>query len=138
MKENDYCGHYKAFVKELKQNPEQTLQIYCREHGVIWRRQYDWMRRNHISLKRLYQTCRRAPDESYPDAAHSGPVEFKELVPGQGTSGGKGELSAGGMAGGIRIELPSGISISLEECSVAVLTGIINSLTRKEACDVLA
>lgn len=45
MRENDYYGHYKAFVEELKQNPEQTLQVYCREHGVVWRRLYDWMRR---------------------------------------------------------------------------------------------
>ncbi len=30
MKENDYYGHYKAFVNELKHNPGQTLQIYCR------------------------------------------------------------------------------------------------------------
>lgn len=36
MKENDYYGHYKAFVNELKHNPGQTLQIYCREHGVVW------------------------------------------------------------------------------------------------------
>lgn len=58
MKENDYYGHYKAFVNELKHNPGQTLQIYCREHCVVWRRLYDWMRRHHISLKRIYQTYR--------------------------------------------------------------------------------
>ncbi len=37
MKENDYYGHYKAFVKELNSKPDQTLQIYCRENGVVWR-----------------------------------------------------------------------------------------------------
>lgn len=122
MKENDYYGHYKAFVKELKQNPEQILQIYCREHGVIWRCQYDWMRRNHISLKRLYQTCRETSADAYPDASATGTAEFRELVPRQGTVGWKGELSATGIAGGIRIDLPSSISISLEECSAPVLT----------------
>ena len=58
MKENDNYGHYKGFVEELKQNPEQTLQVNCRDHGVVWRRLYDWMRCHHISLKRIYQAYR--------------------------------------------------------------------------------
>lgn len=138
MKENDYYGHYKAFVKELKQNPERTLQIYCREHGVIWRRQYDWMRRNHISLKRLYRTYRKTTPAAGQDTIGGDPVEFLELIPGERTGKVKGGLSADGMAGGIRIELPSGISISLEECSVPVLTRIITGLTGKEVRGVLA
>lgn len=138
MKENDYYGHYKAFLEELKQNPGQTLQIYCREHGVVWRRLYDWMRRHHISLKRIYQTYRENSGEASQDAVNGGCVEFRELIPKQRTDRGKGWSSADGTAMGIRIDLPSGISISLEECSVPVLTGIINSLAGKEARDVPA
>lgn len=138
MKENDYYGHYKAFVNDLKHNPEQTLQIYCRVHGVVWRRLYDWLRRHHISLKRIYQTYRGASEDAGPDAVNDGSVEFRELIPKTVADMWETGLSSPGMTGGIRIDLPSGISISLEECSVAVLTGIINSLTGKEAADVLA
>lgn len=138
MKENDYYGHYKAFVNELKQNPEQTLQVYCRDHGVVWRRLYDWMRRHHISLKRIYQTYRENAQAAGRDMIEDRPVEFSELISGEDTGKVKGGLSAGGMAGGIRIDLPSGISISIGECSVPVLTGIINSLAGKGVRDVLA
>lgn len=138
MKENDYYGHYKAFSEELKQNPGQTLQIYCRDHGVVWRRLYDWMRRHHISLKKIYQAYRQ--DSAATSATLPGniPVDFRELIPGQGAVRGKGRLSAECIAGGIRIDLPSGISISVGECSVHVLTGILNNLTGKEVSDVLA
>lgn len=73
MKENDYYGYYKAFVNELKHNPEQTLQIYCRAHGVVWRRLYDWMRRHHISLKTIYQT--------YRGNTHDAHICFKGISP---------------------------------------------------------
>ncbi len=138
MKENDYYGHYKAFVNELRQNPGQTLQIYCREHGVVWRRLYDWMRRHHISLKIIYKTYRGGTADAYADKIGCSPVEFCELVPEQGPDRRKEWSPAEGKGGGIRIDLPSGISISLEACSVPVLTGIINSLAGKEAHDVHA
>ncbi|MDE6177060.1 MAG: hypothetical protein K2F71_05910 [Paramuribaculum sp.] len=38
MKENDYYGHYKAFVKELSRKPDLTLQVYCQMNSVVWRR----------------------------------------------------------------------------------------------------
>ena len=80
MKENDYYGHYKAFVKELSRKPDLTLQVYCRKNSVVWRRLYDWMRRHHISLKRLYHTYRT---ESKDNAAACFPVgvRFPELIP---------------------------------------------------------
>lgn len=138
MKENDYYGHYKAFVNELRHNPEQTLQIYCREHGVVWRRLYDWMRRHHISLKIIYQTYRGDRADADPDTSDCRPAEFRELIPKQNTDREKGWSSADGTAMGIRIDLPSGISISLGDCSVPVLIGIINSLAGKEVSDVFA
>lgn len=138
MKENDYYGHYKAFVEELKQNPEQTLQVYCREHGVVWRRLYDWMRRHHISLKKIYQTYRQDSAATSAALTYNNPVDFRELIPVQGGVRGKGRLSADVISGGIRIDLRSGISISIGECSVPVLAGIINSLAGKEGRDVLA
>lgn len=138
MKENDYYGHYKAFVNELKHNPGQTLQTYCRDHGVVWRRLYDWMRRHHISLKIIYQTYRGDTSDAGAATLDCSPAEFRELTPIQKSYRGAGYSSADGTAGGIRIDLPSGISISPEGCSVPVLTGIINGLTGKEARDVLA
>lgn len=105
---------------------------------VLWRRLYDWMRRHHISLKKIYQTYRGNTNDAGPATFDCVPAEFRELIPKRKTDRGKGWSSADGTGGRIRIDLPSGISISLEECSVAVLTGIINSLTGKEARDVLA
>lgn len=89
-------------------------------------------------MKRIYQTYRGESVDAGPDAVNDGSVEFRELIPRTVADMGKTGLSSPGMTGGIRIDLPSGISISLEECSVSVLTGIINSLTGKEAADVLA
>ena len=80
MKENDYYGHYKTFINELKQNPEQTLQVYCRDHGVVWRRLYDWMRRHHISLKRIYLAYRGNTPVADRDMIEGRPVEFRELI----------------------------------------------------------
>ncbi|WP_289766768.1 hypothetical protein, partial [Bacteroides acidifaciens] len=73
-------GHYKAFVKELNSKPDQTLQIYCRENGVVWRRLYDWMRRHHISLKKLYQTYRAEPKTAVRMTDNADNIEFRELI----------------------------------------------------------
>lgn len=83
MKENDYYGHYNAFVNELKHNPGQTLQIYCRDHGVVWRRLYDWMRRHHISLRTIYQTYRGDTADGGLDTFDCSPAEFREQIPKQ-------------------------------------------------------
>lgn len=87
MKENDYYGHYKAFVKELNSKPGQTLQIYCRENGVVWRRLYDWMRRHHISLKKLYQTYRSEPKTAVRLTDNADNIEFRELIQGRVNAG---------------------------------------------------
>ncbi len=52
MKENDYYGHYKAFVKELNSKPDQTLQIYCRRWCGVAPSVY-WMRGITLSLKTI-------------------------------------------------------------------------------------
>ncbi len=52
----DYYHHYQSFVRKLRAYPYLRLQAYCESNEVPWRRLYDWMRRNHISLKQLYQT----------------------------------------------------------------------------------
>lgn len=136
MKENDYYGHYKAFVKELAQNPEQTLQLYCNKNGVVWRRLYDWMRRHHISLKRIYQAYRRDTAAAGPDRI-GGAVEFMELMPMQVSGAEQERQSEDIMAGDIRIDLPAGISLSVGGCSVPALTRLIVGL-RKEVSDVLS
>lgn len=136
MKENDYPGHYKAFVKELSQKPGQTLQNYCQENGVVWRRLYDWMRRNHISLRWLYQTYRVKSEVSAFAADGSAGIEFMEIVPGCGGIGRAGV--SGDAVTGVRVSLPSGITVSLGECNVQALARLINCIAGKGVPDVLA
>lgn len=139
MKKNDYNAHYEAFIKELEQNPDQTIQKYCLDHGIVWRRLYDWMRRRQISLKDIYQICREGHSASASkNRIGRGSVKFKELVPKQEKDAGKGRMSAQDIAGRVRIDLPSGISISLEECSVGALSRLIVGMSGKEVTDVLA
>lgn len=137
MKGNDYYGHYKAFVKELGSKPGQTLQVYCRENGVVWRRLYDWMRRHHISLKKLYQTYHTEPEASVHPAGNTEGIEFRELIPGHANAGQSGLCGDTGVINGVCLRLPSGIMISLEECSVTVLSRLIAGLVGKEVTDVL-
>lgn len=138
MKENDYYGHYKAFVKELCRNRDQTLQVYCRENGVVWRRLYDWMRRHHISLKKLYQTYRTESKETTTAPPVPGGIDFRELVPAQSGAVRTAPPEDSATISGVCFSLPSGITVSLGECSVAVLSGLIAGLAGKEVSDVLA
>lgn len=137
MKENDYYGHYKVFVKELSRNPDQTLQAYCLENGVVWRRLYDWMRRHHISLKRLYQTYRTESKDTAAACCPSG-IGFRELIPGESQARQSGLSGGNFVISGVCVSLPSGITVSLGECSVAVLSRLIAGLAGKEVPHVLA
>lgn len=138
MKENDYYGHYKAFVKELSRKPDQTLQVYCQENGVVWRRLYDWMRRHHISLKRLYQTYRTESNENATATDILGDVGFRELIPVKSKVGGTALPEDTFSISGVCVNLPSGITVSLGECSVTVLSRLIAGLAGKEVACVLS
>lgn len=137
MKENDYYGHYKAFVKELKGRPDHTLQVYCQEKGIVWRRLYDWMRRHHISLKKLYQTYRPKSEESVCSVENPKDIEFREVNPAQVRKRQYRQSEAISAIAGVCVSLPSGITVNLGECSVAVLSRLIVGLTGKEGSDVL-
>ena len=138
MKENDYYGHYKAFVNELSLKPGLTLQTYCQENGVVWRRLYDWMRRHHISLKNLYRAYHAESDDTVRAIDSPRSMEFKEVVP-EGVKTGR-TFQSGNAAtiNGVCLRLPSGITVSLEECGVEVLSRLITGLAGKGVTDVLA
>lgn len=138
MKENDYYGHYKAFVNELKLKQGLTLQAYCQENGVVWRRLYDWMHRHHISLKSLYRTYHAESDDTVRAIDTTGSMEFKEVVP-EGVKTGR-TFQSGNVAtiNGVCLKLPSGIMISLRECGVEVLSRLIAGLAGKGVADVLS
>jgi len=138
MKESDYYGHYKAFVKELNSKPGQTLQIYCRENGVVWRRLYDWMRRHHISLKKLYQTYRSEPKTAVRLTDNADNIEFRELIQGRVNAGQSCLCGDVNVIKGVCLKLPSGITVSLEDCGVEVLSRLIAGLAGREVADVLS
>ena len=138
MKKSVYNKHYKAFVKELSLNPDQTLQSYCRENGIVWRRLYGWMRRNQISLKKLYQTCRVKSGDVVCAADKPESVEFREVIPGHPMVRQPRACTDSNVITGVSVRLPSGITISLEECNVSVLFRLISGLAGKEVGDVLS
>ena len=75
----DHYHHYQCFVRKLITNPDLKLQTYCEWEEILWRRLYDWMRRNHISLRQLYSTYGRKQTDS--DEAFVGKegLQFTEL-----------------------------------------------------------
>lgn len=138
MKENDYYGHYKAFVKELSRKPDLTLQVYCQMNGVVWRRLYDWMRRHHISLKRLYHTYRTEFNRNATATCIQDDVDFRELIPVKSMAVGTALPKDTSSISSVCVNLPSGITVSLGECSITVLSRLITGLAGKEVGDVLS
>lgn len=75
----DYYHYYQNFVRELQSNPDLKLQTYCESQDIMFRRLYDWMRRNHISLRQLYKTYGRQQADMYGVPALKEQPEFSEL-----------------------------------------------------------
>lgn len=50
----DYQKYYLGFCERLKEDPTVKFSRCCEEVGAPCRRLYDWMKRRHISLRRLY------------------------------------------------------------------------------------
>lgn len=115
-----------------------VLQVYCQEKGIVWRRLYDWMRRHHISLKKLYQTYRPKSEESVCSVENPKDIEFREVIPIQVRKRQYRQSEAIASIAGVCVSLPSGITVNLGECSVAVLSRLIVGLTGKEGSDVLS
>ena len=128
----DHYHHYQCFVRELITNPDLKLQTYCEWEEILWRRLYDWMRRNHISLRQLYSTYGRKQTDS--DEAFVGKegLQFTELKFIRET----GNAVSSSTVGGVRIVLPSGVVVELEGCSAPVLRMLVAQCMGKELRDV--
>lgn len=128
----DYYHHYQCFVKELSADPDLRLQTYCERRDIMWRRLYDWMRRNHISLRQLYSTYGRKQTD--PDEGFEGKegLQFAELKIVRET----GNAVSSSTVGGVRIVLPSGAVMELEVCPAPVLGMLVAQCMGKEVRDV--
>lgn len=101
----------------------------------MWRRLYDWMRRNHISLKQLYHEYGNGIDQKecrLPEAITADRPEFVEVRPsGAGVSRGEG-ISVER----VRMTLPSGVTVDMSQCPVEALTILVGQYMGKEVTDV--
>ncbi len=131
----DYYHHYQSFVRALRANPNLRLQAYCESNEVAWRRLYDWMRRNHISLKRLYREYGNSIDQEecrFAAAVPAGMPEFVEVRPsGTCVSGVHGMSVAR-----VRMTLPSGVTVDMSQCPVEALSMLVEQCMGKEVADV--
>lgn len=131
----DYYHHYQSFVRELRANPNLRLQAYCESNNVAWRRLYDWMRRNHISLKRLYHEYGDGLDQKecrLPEAITADSPEFVEVSP-------SGTCVPG--VNGVSVErvlmtLPSGVTVEMSRCPVEALCVLVGQCMGKGVTDV--
>lgn len=128
----DYYHHYQCFVKELSADPDLRLQTYCERRDIMWRRLYDWMRRNHISLRQLYNTYGRL--QSGPDEVvlKKEQTQFKELKLVYNV----GATEAFPAVGNVRMILPSGVTVEMGGCPLSVLSVLVDRCMRKEVRDV--
>lgn len=128
----DYYHHYQGFVNELHSNPDLKLQAYCDSRDIMWRRLYDWMRRNHISLKQLYNTYGRHKTKTNEVAALKEQPMFSELKVRHET------VSAYGLSAveRVRLTLPSGVVVDMEHCPSSVLSMLVAQCMGKEAGNV--
>lgn len=141
MRPDDYYGHYKAFVKELSNNSGLTLQQYCSGHGIMWRRLYDWMRRRHISLKRLYATYKEKEDKILISANRETAPHFREILPERSAAHATSTNNpTNNMDSGIislsRILLPTGTVIEMKDCPVSSLSVLLSQCMGEEVPDV--
>lgn len=128
----DYYHHYQCFVKELSADPDLRLQTYCERRDIMWRRLYDWMRRNHISLRQLYNTYGRpqsGPDEVVLKKEQAQFTELK-LVHNVGTAEGLPTVES------VRMTLPSGVTVEMNRCPLSVLSMLVDRCVGKEVRDV--
>lgn len=128
----DYYHHYQCFVKELSADPDLRLQTYCERRDIMWRRLYDWMRRNHISLRQLYNTYGRL--QSGPDDAvlKKEQAQFTELKFVHNV----GATEAFPAVGNVRMIFPSGVTVEMGGCPVRVLGMLVDRCMGKEVPDV--
>lgn len=114
----DYYHYYQNFVRELQSNPDLKLQTYCESQDIMFRRLYDWMRRNHISLRQLYKTYGRQQADMYGVPALKEQPEFSELKVLHKTASVHGES----VVESVRLTLPSGVIVDMSCCPSSVLS----------------
>ena len=128
----DYYHYYQNFVRELQSNPDLKLQTYCESQDIMFRRLYDWMRRNHISLRQLYKTYGRQQADMYGVPALKEQPEFSELKVLHKTASVHGES----VVESVRLTLPSGVIVDMSCCPSSVLSMLVVRCMGKEAGDV--
>lgn len=128
----DYYHHYQCFVKELSADPALKLQTYCGRRDILWRRLYDWMRRNHISLRQLYNTYGRPKVGKDEAVGEKETLEFTELK----VTHGAGAAETLSTVERVRLSLPSGAVVELGGCPTSVLEMLVDLCMGKEMHDV--
>lgn len=118
----NYHKHYRGFCDRLKADPTIKFSAYCDEVGVPWRRLYDWMKRRHISLKRLYAGYDQPVPEiereivgGIADTAAFAPLEIDSPAP----------KASGARCRDLRIRLPHGLCLEIGECDAEFLVDIL-------------
>ena len=116
----DYQNYYLGFCERLKEDPTFKFSRYCEEVGAPCRRLYDWMKRRHISLRRLYE------GHDQPESAREGDLRDSKVSP--VFSPLKVECrqdTPGTTCRDLRIRLPHGASIEIGECGAEFLIRIL-------------
>lgn len=118
----NYHKYYRGFCDRLRQDPTIKFSAYCDEVGVPWRRLYDWMKRRHISLKRLYAGYNQPVPEfeksvvdNMSDTPAFAPLKIESPAPKSVCTGGRD----------VRIKLPQGVCLEIGECDAEFLVRIL-------------
>jgi len=93
------------------------------------------MRRNHISLKRLYREYGNSNDQEgcrFPAAVPAGMQEFVEVRPSGTCVSGVNGISVER----VRMTLPSGVTVDMSQCPAEALSMLVAQCMGKEVRDV--
>lgn len=118
----NYHKHYRGFCERLKADPTIKFGAYCAEAGVPWRRLYDWMKRRHISLRRLYAGYDQPVPETEKTVVDSG-SEAPLFAPLETDVSPSDAVNV--TCRSLQIRLPNGVSLEIGECDAVFLTSLL-------------
>lgn len=121
---NSHEKNYKEFCTSLQADPSLTFSAYCRSVGANRCALYSWMKRRHISLKRLYRGVGRRIGKEENAALEISHAQDPAFMPVSVISAYNAPVRDGGIKG-ISISFKSGLIIRIEECSVHDLTVLL-------------
>ena len=116
----DYQKYYLGFRERLKEDPTFKFSRYCEEVGAPCRRLYDWMKRRHISLRRLYEGLDQPGSATEGD--HRDSKDIPVFSPLRVESR---KDTTGTTCRDLRIRLPHGACIEIGECGAEFLVRIL-------------